>query len=193
MWENWLKKARQQRPGLSWFQSRKGKTVLVIAVCIGLLAILWPVGQINSQPAANTGVAAQPAKAGKSKQIGEQLEYILSQIEGAGTVRVDVMLASEGSREYAHNAREEKRDTSEQQAQGLNKRVVEQSTALDLAVSSGNPLLVEERTPEVLGVLVVADGASNVAVKEQLTTATSTLLNVPLHRVMVVAGKGGSR
>ncbi|HCF51291.1 MAG TPA: stage III sporulation protein AG, partial [Syntrophomonas sp.] len=52
-------------------------------------------------------------------------------------------------------------------------------------------LLVEEKTPEVLGVLVVAAGASNVAVKEQLSSATATLLNIPLHRVMVVAGKGG--
>lgn len=191
MWEDWIKSSKQQGTGLSWFQSRKGKTILVIVVCIGLLAILWPIGQVVPQPAAPTGAAAEPSKTGKSQQIGGQLEYILGQIEGAGTVRVDVMLASEGSREYAHNSREEKRDTSEQQAQGLNKRTVEQSTSLDLAVSSGSPLLVEERTPEVIGVLVVAGGATNIAVKEQLTSATATLLNIPLHRVMVVAGKGG--
>ncbi len=191
MWEDWIKNTKQQGAGLSWFQSRNGKTVLVIVVCIGLLAIMWPLGQVNPQPAAVTGTAVQPVQTGKSQQIGEQLEYILSQIEGAGAVKVDVMLASEGSRQYAHNTREERRDTSEQQAQGLNKRVVEQSTSLDLAVSSGSPLLIEEKTPEVLGVLVVAEGASNIAVKEQLTAATSTLLNVPLHRVMVVAGKGG--
>lgn len=191
MWEDWIKNTKQQGAGLSWFQSRNGKTVLVIVVCIGLLAIMWPLGQVNPQPAAVTGTAVHPVQTGKSQQIGEQLEYILSQIEGAGAVKVDVMLASEGSRQYAHNTREERRDTSEQQAQGLNKRVVEQSTSLDLAVSSGSPLLIEEKTPEVLGVLVVAEGASNIAVKEQLTAATSTLLNVPLHRVMVVAGKGG--
>lgn len=193
MWEDWIRSAKQQGTGLSWFQSRKGKTVLVIVVCIGLLAILWPIGQVVPQPAVSTsnGTTNEPSKTGKSQQIGKQLEYILGQIDGAGAVRVDVMLASEGSREYAHNTREEKRDTSEQQAQGLNKRTVEQSTALDLAVSSGSPLLVEEKTPEVIGVLVVAEGAANIAVKEQLTSATSTLLNIPLHRVMVVAGKGG--
>jgi stage III sporulation protein AG len=190
MLEEWIRGGKQST-GLSWFQSKKGKTVLVIVVSVGLLAILWPVGQITPPPAAPVSVAVETGQGGKSQQIGAQLEHILSQIDGAGTVQVDVMLASEGSREYAHNTREEKRDTSEQQTPGLSKRVVEQSTSLDLAVSAGSPLLVEEKTPEVLGVLVVAEGASNVAVKEQLSSATATLLNIPLHRVMVVAGKGG--
>ena len=70
-------------------------------------------------------------------------------------------------------------------------RVLEQRISHDLAVSGGIPLLFEEKAPEVLGVLVVAEGAADVAVKEQLSKATATLLNIPLHRVMVVAGKGG--
>lgn len=191
MLEEWIRNGNQSSTGLSWFQSKKGKTILVIVVSIGLLAILWPVGQINPPPAAPVSAAAEPGYTGKSQQIGAQLEQILSQIDGAGKVQVNIMLASEGSREYAHNTREEKRDTSEQQAPGQNKRVVEQSTSFDLAVSAGSPLLVEEKAPEVLGVLVVAEGAANVAVKEQLSSATATLLNIPLHRVMVVAGKGG--
>ncbi|MGI6435109.1 MAG: hypothetical protein ACOX0F_07100 [Syntrophomonadaceae bacterium] len=191
MLEEWTRGAREQAPGLSWFQSPRGKFVLVVVICIGLLAILWPTGKEEQREAAPVNVSSDFRSTGKSRQMSAQLEQILSQINGAGTVQADIMLASEGSRQYAHNTREERRDTSEQQAQGLNKRVLEESTVHDLAVSSGSPLLVEEKTPEVLGVLVVASGASNVAVKEQLSTATATLLNIPLHRVMVLAGKGG--
>ena len=150
MLEEWIRKGDQSSTGLSWFQSKKGKALLVIAVSIGLLAILWPLGQqVNPPPAAPVSAAAEPEYNGKGQQIGAQLERILNQIDGAGRVQVDVMLASEGSREYAHNTREEKRDTSEQQAPGQSKRVLEQSTSHDLAVSAGSPLLVEEKAPEV--------------------------------------------
>lgn len=176
--------------GLSWFQTPKGRLVLVALICVGLLAIIWPLGKEGQHKAVPVSASAEPVLTGKSRQMSFQLEQILSRIAGAGLVQVDIMLASDGSREYARNTREERRDTNEQQIQGLSKRVLEESTVHDLAVSSGNPLLVEERTPEVLGVLVVATGASDVAVKEQLSTATATLLNIPLHRVMVVAGKG---
>ena len=177
MLEEWIRKGDQSSTGLSWFQSKKGKALLVIAVSIGLLAILWPLGQqVNPPPAAPVSAAAEPEYNGKGQQIGAQLERILNQIDGAGRVQVDVMLASEGSREYAHNTREEKRDTSEQQAPGQSKRVLEQSTSHDLAVSAGSPLLVEEKA-RYWG-LVVAEGAADVAVKEQLY-ATATLLNIP--------------
>ena len=46
MLEEWIRGGKQST-GLSWFQSKKGKTVLVIVVSVGLLAILWPVGQIT--------------------------------------------------------------------------------------------------------------------------------------------------
>ncbi len=174
--------------GLSCFQSPKGRFILVLVICMGLLALLWPSGQEKAAQPVSTTAAAELYASGKGGQISLQLEKILCRIDGAGAVQVNVMLASEGSREFAHNTRAERRDTDDQ---GMNKRVLEESTVHDLAVSAGNPLLVEEKTPEILGVLVVASGAGNVAVKEQLCTATATLLNIPLHRVMVVAGRGG--
>ena len=50
-------------------------------------------------------------------------------------------------------------------------------------------LLVEETAPELTGVLVVAEGANNAAIQEQLMRAVSALLQIPLHQVMVVPGE----
>ncbi len=60
-----------------------------------------------------------------------------------------------------------------------------------MAVSSGNPLLLEEKMPEILGVLIVADGADDPQVKENLTNAASTLLDISPHRVRVMPREGG--
>ena len=45
--------------------------------------------------------------------------------------------------------------------------------------------------PEILGVLVVADGAQDPQVKENLAQATATLLDISPHRVRVMPREGG--
>jgi stage III sporulation protein AG len=85
-----------------------------------------------------------------------------------------------------HDARESK----ESNGQG-SKSSLEESNTQDIAVSSGNPLLIEEKTPEILGVLVVADGARWPVLREKIANATATLLNVPAYKVQVMPREGG--
>ena len=191
MLEEWLRNTREQTGGITWFQSRKGKLALVIIVCLGLLVLIWPSLWIpKAKTVSPTPAQLESGDVKKEQRMSRLLEQSLSQIEGAGEVQVSVVLASDGVRQYASNTREETRDTEEKAAQ-TTKTVREATTTRDLAVSSGNPLLVEEKTPEVVGVLVISEGAARSNVREQLTSATATLLNIPVHRVMVVAGKGG--
>jgi len=71
------------------------------------------------------------------------------------------------------------------------KTTVEENTSNDLSVSSGNPILLEIKGPQVIGVLVVADGARDAFVREKLMQATATLLDVPLYKVQVMPREGG--
>lgn len=87
--------------------------------------------------------------------LEERLAAVLRQVDGAGEVSVVVTLASRGRTEYAASA------------------------------SGGQLPVVESGLPTVQGVLVVADGADDVAVCRALSDAVVGLLDVPTHRVVV--------
>ena len=115
------------------------------------------------------------------------MQSILSQVEEPA-VGVSNYLKSNGSKNYARNDKMNQ-ETSEQDRYGGDRKRREENMSSDIAVSGSSALLVEEKAPEILGVLVVAEGAGDAAVKEQLTDATATLLNVSPHQVRVVTRK----
>lgn len=185
--EEWIRGIKEDKGEKFSLRSKKGRYLVVIVVCIGLLALLWP-GKTNS--GAGTEIS-NPAKAqtGSSikMQMQSELETILSKVDGAGRVEVRMTLASDGLRNYATNLKDETRLTEEKDYNGVKRSVNEQNTTKDLAVSGGDSLLIEQKSPEIVGVLVVADGAHNPLVKEELTNVTTTLLNLSAHQVRVVA------
>ena len=169
------------------FPNKKSRYILVIAICLGLLALIWPVTRTDKtgNSVARTSTISSDKKL--NQQLASELEYILSRIDGAGKVKVSISLASGGLKTYAANTRNESRAIEESQ-NGANKKTTETNMSRDLAVSAGAPLLVENKTPEVTGVLVIAEGAKSPIIQEKLVQATSTLLNISPHQVCVMPG-----
>lgn len=166
----------------------KSKYFIVIAVCIGLLALLWPMGKkvpVNEdiQPIANKNIGDY------RERLSSELASILAEIDGAGHVQVSIMFESEGIRNYATNTKEERSQIQETDRNGAKKDTSEESLISDLTVSNGNYLLIEEKAPICTGVLVISEGAKDPRIKEKLSDATATLLNISPHQVKVVAGK----
>ncbi len=121
---------------------------------------------------------------------------ILSRIAGAGAVSVQVTLEGGAYREYAVNFMEESKSVEEKLAAGESRVTIEKRETRDIVLPSDStsgrgqsPILVQERSPSISGVLVVASGASDSRIKRELTEAAQTLLGVPAHRVMVAAAR----
>ncbi|MEN6348389.1 MAG: hypothetical protein ABFD08_03180 [Syntrophomonas sp.] len=190
MLDEWIRKSRELEDNNSFLKGGKSRYVMVIIICLGILALLWPVSKVEKPSTAVSNSPAANEGASLKTQLTADLESILSQVDGAGKVEVSLTLSSDGVKSYASNRRDEKRETEETDAKGLKKNSQEENLVQDLAVSSGSPLLVEEKFPQVLGVLVVADGARKQTVQENLTDAAATLLNIPAHRVRVLPRKG---
>ncbi len=187
--EEWIR-GNQNEDGakgkIDW--SKWSRYLLALVVCIGLLALIWPVGK--SQPA-KVAVQSSPSSVDQAKEnLCQELQSILSQIDGAGKVGVSITLSSNGVKNYASNSKNEIRETSEQDRNGGDRKIREENLSSDIAVSGSSALLVEEKAPNVMGVLVVAEGAKDAAIREKLTDATATLLNISPHQVSVVARKG---
>jgi stage III sporulation protein AG len=191
MLDEWKRKISDSGQSFWGSWGKKGNYLVVaVVVCLGLLTILWP--QSTSSPQETAVSASQPTEGvvqAKTKLAGE-LEDILSQVEGAGKVQVSITLSSDGLKSYARNTKDDKRATQEAASSSGTRTITEENQSSDIAISGGSALLVEDSAPQVVGVLVVAEGAQDSRVKEQLTDATTTLLNISPYQVRIVARKG---
>lgn len=128
------------------------------------------------------------------RDLVHRLTAILSAMEGAGEVQVEVVLATSTQNEYAHRENQTEKRTDEKDASGGSRVISETAKQEELAevsasgsVGEGAPVVVVSRQPEVAGVVVVAGGAVDGGVRERLSRAVQTLLGLPAHRVEVFA------
>lgn len=122
------------------------------------------------------------------KNLERELAGILQQVAGAGTVAVKIHLKSGNRQIWERQVKISRR--SQQQNNEVN---TEESRSDELVLASGRdgraePIRKEEVAPEIEGVVVVATGANDLRVKQWLTDMVMTVLNLPPHRVIVVAG-----
>jgi len=129
-------------------------------------------------------------------EIEKNIEHILSQINGAG--KVDVLVTYSSGREIVPYSDIKKNDelTDEKDSNGGTRKIDQSSYESQIAYEdSGNgvqkPIILKELMPEVKGVVVVADGASDTLVKESLVNAVKVLLDIPIHKIQVFERKGG--
>ncbi|NLB51541.1 MAG: hypothetical protein GX808_01205 [Syntrophomonadaceae bacterium] len=192
MLDEWVRALTGNKDATSFFKSKQGKYLVIIAICLGLLALIWgPSASTDNSVKQLAEVPDQFTTSNHVKmQLTQELKHILGQIEGAGKVEVSITLASDGAKSYAGNSVEEQRQISET-TQGGSQQTIEKKSSRDLVVSSGSPLLIESKFPEVIGVLIVAEGAKSSSVKEKIASAAATLLDIPPHKVSVMPGQEG--
>lgn len=176
----------------NFFRGKAGRYVIIIIICLGLLALVWrPSGGGSGKNAVE--MPAPSVSGNKVKEdLTRELGHILSQIEGAGKVEVSITLASDGEKNYAANSVEEQKKISET-SPGGSQQTIENKSSVDLVMSSGSPLLVENKFPRIIGVLIVAEGARYPAIKEKLLIAAATLLDIPAHKISVMPGQEGGQ
>ena len=176
----------------------KGKRVqvLVIMLLVGVLLLLASNyfagrGDDGNEPhiAEYERPTATPVSIANSETLARGMEEILSQIAGAGEVRVMLTFGS-GASIYAQNVQTSLSATTEEDGEGGIRNIdVESATHTYVMVrqpdGSERPLRIQEVLPQVEGVIVVAEGAGDIAVRDALVRATHTLLGIGAHRVQV--------
>lgn len=174
-------------------KSPQMKVTVAILTLIGMALILWspssaPPPPSNSSQDQNTIATSSFDKAVLEKELSQ----ILSQISGVGAVQTKVSLESDGYRIFASNERRETRQTQEKDGSGTTRDIIEKTEDRQLVLSNNVPVLEESKAPEVIGVLVVAEGADDPAVEECVSQAVTGLLGISASRVTVLPmNKGG--
>ena len=108
------------------------------------------------------------------QQLEQQLEELISQVEGAG--KTTVMITLESGEETIYALDTLSGQTQEQQTHVL----LDDGTALAQTVC----------TPKVCGVAVVCEGGGDIRVTARITELVGALLDVPSNRICVEQRRG---
>lgn len=124
----------------------------------------------------------------------EKLEESLRFVEGAGQVRVLITLAGSEEQILTRDGKEEVSDTQETDAAGGSRHVSE--TKMDKSVvrtvderGQEVPLVVRTVSPEVEGVVVIAQGAGSARVRRDIIEAIQVLFDVDMNRIAIIKMK----
>ncbi len=148
----------------------------LLVLLLGAAFILWP-SQKNEAPVPETVISAPAPPTAE-----EQMEEILSHMEGAGQVRVMLTRKTEDETVYQTDTvtRNGGEETMEQEAQ----------TVLASASGGGEtPLIRQKICGEYQGALIVCQGADSARVRLELVNAVADLTGLSTDRITVIKMK----
>ncbi len=168
--------------------------LFVVVTCIlALLVIEIIPTDTEKKEAANITKESQNTELATSQNeeredLESKLKQILGKINGAGDV--DVMITFESSEEIvpAFNSSTTTETTKEQDSSGGERTTTNSTQSQTMITSTSNePVILKTSEAKIKGVIVVASGANNMAVKELLYDAVKTSLQVSGHQVEIYA------
>lgn len=199
----WWDQAKNRK---EWAFLRSPQILRLLVVLVGGMFILvWAGNWVSPQaPVSGEGTTAKTEGAdpeggdlaAAERDLERRLEAILSSVAGCGEVQVTVTMSAGPEHIYARNVSKQNRTTEEKDQAGGNRLTTEANEDGNLvlvqAVSGGKeePVLIRATRPEIAGVLVLAEGASNPALREELLQALETVLAIPAHKVTVLPKEG---
>lgn len=161
-----------------------------IAIPLLLLAVVMII-YINLTSSTNSIITSTTEEASVNftsgldyiNQIEEKLENLLGSIKNAGKVSVMISIDSSPKLTIAQNIEEKTVTTSS----GTTVTTVTEPIIINKNGES-TPLVVMETLPEIKGVIVVSEGASDVKVKLDIITAVKALLGISSGNIEVFTG-----
>lgn len=138
---------------------------------------------------------AEAAETTYERQLEERLASILSQVAGAGRVRVMVTLESKGERIVEKDTPETRKTVEETDAAGGSRSTSEQEWGEETVyyeVGSGekSPYVVKELEPSLEGVLVLAEGGGSPVIRQELLEAVQALFSIEAHKIKIMKLEG---
>lgn len=176
------------------------RTYLIIAALAGVLLLVITIptespgkSQKTVEPAREPAQkeASATERSAYQKSMEQQLREALSKMEGVGRVEVMITLRDTGESVVEKDVTATDERTAEEDAQGTKRQnsVInsqEETIYIQSDVSGSTPFVAREVNPQVEGVLVVAQGAENMAVVKNISDAVMALFPVEPHKIKVV-------
>lgn len=152
-------------------QDKKSLAFIICCLFIGVMLIL-----------SGSGSSKTTVKTEKTTDnITTQLEKTLSQVEGAGKVKVLINYSQSGEKILAYDMESNINEKDNGKENNSKSEVVYDGNKM--------PVILKEYMPKVEGVIIVAQGGNIESVKKQLISGTVALLGIDSHKIEVLKMK----
>ncbi|WP_246597353.1 stage III sporulation protein AG [Faecalicatena faecalis] len=120
-------------------------------------------------------------------RVARTLEYV----EGVGKAEVMITLKSSGQKIIEKDQQNTSQKTDEEDSSGGTRSVQDNTTDKTSIYEQGSdgsqsPYVSKELTPEIAGVVVIADGGDNAVVVQNITEAIQALFGVEAHKIKIM-------
>lgn len=162
---------------------------IIILVIIGVIGLIIYFGT-STQSKKNTedelaiNTSGYLSTLDYCKKLEEKLKDTLSNVDGAGNVKV--MISVDGSPELIYAT--DSNSTESNNTSGTSTSSNSSSPIIVTVGGESSALILTENLPNVKGVIVVSSGADDVSVKLDIINAVSTLLDISTSQVSVLKG-----
>ena len=181
-WKEWLQNLRSGA-----MLPKKNHLLILFLVGMLLFVAVFPF-PTSDQTDGDTGENASAAAVSKSSTaLGEYEDYleaktaeVLKQVDGVGEVTVMITLKSGGQKIIEKDQSGSSQTTEEEDSEGGTRTVEEESDG------SSTPYVSKELSPEIEGVVVIADGGGNAVVAQNITEAVQALFGVEAHKIKIM-------
>ena len=123
--------------------------------------------------------------------LEQKLAKVLSEVHGVGRTEVMITMASSSEKILGADSESESESVKESDSQGGSRSTIQnrssQTAVYDSGDSSqGSPYVTKELTPEVAGVIVIAEGGDDPVVAENIIEAVQALFEIDTHKIKVM-------
>ncbi|MFA9397670.1 MAG: stage III sporulation protein AG [Clostridiaceae bacterium] len=172
-------------------KDKKNSNILIVLI-IGIILIL--VGNFFSSIGSHDdAISNDNYTSNYEEKKKSELETILNSIDGIGETRVMITFESGEEKVPAVNKTDSLNTTQEQDNSGGLRETTgennQETVVMQGSSGSSDPLILKTNNPKVVGVLIVADGASDSITKLEIKKIISSLFDINMDKVNVLEMK----
>lgn len=123
--------------------------------------------------------------------LEQKLAKVLSEVHGVGQTEVMITMASSSEKILGADSESESESVKESDSQGGSRSTIQNRSSQTAIYDSGEnsqgaPYVTKELTPEVAGVIVIAEGGDDPVVVENIIEAVQALFEIDTHKIKVM-------
>lgn len=177
---------------------RKDRLFILLLTGILLLVIAIPIPKKAGSQTQSTSFSDRNATGTSDYEAEDYAEYleqklssVLSEVKGVGEAEVMITLASSSEKILGADQESESESVKEEDSQGGTRSTAQSKNSYTTVYENGDerqgvPYVTKELTPEVSGVIVIAEGGDDPVTAQNIIEAVQALFEIDTHKIKVM-------